>query len=32
VNGPVTDNPDFAKAFSCPAGAPLAPVNRCAVW
>jgi endothelin-converting enzyme/putative endopeptidase len=32
VNGPVTDNPDFAKAFNCPAGAPLAPAQRCAVW
>jgi putative endopeptidase len=32
VNGPVSDNPDFAKAFSCKAGAPMAPQNRCAVW
>jgi endothelin-converting enzyme/putative endopeptidase len=32
VNGPVTDNPDFAKAFSCPAGSPLAPEPRCQVW
>jgi endothelin-converting enzyme/putative endopeptidase len=32
VNGPVTDNPDFAKAFSCPANAPLNPPQRCQVW
>jgi endothelin-converting enzyme/putative endopeptidase len=32
VNGPVSDNPDFAKAFSCKAGAPMAPRNRCVVW
>ncbi len=32
VNGPASDNPDFAKAFSCPAGSPMAPANRCTVW
>jgi endothelin-converting enzyme/putative endopeptidase len=32
VNGPVSDNPDFAKAFSCKADAPLAHQNRCVVW
>ena len=32
VNGPVSDNPDFAKAFSCQAGAAMAPQNRCTVW
>jgi putative endopeptidase len=32
VNGPVSDNPDFAKAFSCQAGASMAPQTRCAVW
>ena len=32
VNGPASDNPDFAKAFSCRAGAPMAPQNRCTVW
>ena len=32
VNGPVSDNPGFAKAFSCPAGAPLAKADRCVVW
>jgi len=32
VNGPASDNPDFAKAFGCPAGSPMAPANRCTVW
>ncbi|HWT84879.1 MAG TPA: M13 family metallopeptidase, partial [Myxococcales bacterium] len=32
VNGPVSDNPEFANAFSCKAGAPMAPENRCTVW
>ena len=32
VNGPVSDNADFAKAFSCKEGATLAPANRCGVW
>jgi len=32
VNGPVTDNPDFAKAFKCEEGAPMAPAQRCQVW
>jgi len=32
VNGPAADNPDFAKAFSCKPGSPMAPVNRCTVW
>ena len=32
VNGPVSDNPEFAKAFSCKAGAPMAPQDRCVVW
>ncbi len=32
VNGPVSDSPDFAKAFSCQAGAPMAPQNRCTIW
>jgi len=32
VNGPVSDNPDFAAAFGCPAGAPMAPASRCTVW
>ena len=32
VNGPVSDNPDFAAAFKCAAGSPMAPANRCTVW
>ncbi len=32
VNGPVSDTPDFAKAFSCSAGSPMAPVDHCTVW
>ena len=32
VNGPVSDNPDFAKAFSCKAGTPMNPIDRCEVW
>jgi endothelin-converting enzyme/putative endopeptidase len=32
VNGPVSDTPDFAKAFSCKAGSPMAPVEHCTVW
>ena len=32
VNGPVSNNPDFAKAFSCPTGAAMAPASRCTVW
>jgi endothelin-converting enzyme/putative endopeptidase len=34
VNGVVVNEPDFAKAFSCPAGAPMAPLpqNVCRVW
>jgi predicted metalloendopeptidase len=32
VNGPLQDNPDFERAFSCKPGSPMAPVNRCTVW
>ncbi len=32
VNGPVSDNPEFARAFSCTAGAAMAPQDRCTVW
>lgn len=32
VNGSVSDTPDFARAFACPAGSPMAPKNRCTVW
>jgi endothelin-converting enzyme/putative endopeptidase len=32
VNGLVTNMPQFAAAFSCKPGAPLAPEKRCRVW
>jgi endothelin-converting enzyme/putative endopeptidase len=32
VNGAVSDNAEFAKAFRCKAGSKMAPVNRCTVW
>ncbi len=30
--GAVSDNPYFAKAFSCKPGDPMAPKDRCVVW
>jgi putative endopeptidase len=32
VNGVVVNLPEFRKAFSCKAGAPMAPEKTCAVW
>ena len=32
VNGAVTNLPEFARAFSCAAGKPLNPAERCEVW
>ncbi|HEX3766599.1 MAG TPA: M13 family metallopeptidase, partial [Kofleriaceae bacterium] len=32
VNGVFADTPAFAAAFSCPAGKPMNPHNRCEVW
>jgi endothelin-converting enzyme/putative endopeptidase len=32
VNGVVANLPEFAKAFSCKPGAPMAPEKRCRVW
>ena len=32
VNGVVANIPEFAAAFACKPGAPMAPVNRCRVW
>ena len=32
VNGPVSNNPDFASAFQCAVGSPMAPSDRCTVW
>lgn len=32
VNGPLSNLPEFAKAFGCSAGHPMAPKNACTVW
>jgi putative endopeptidase len=32
VNGVVTNMPEFAAAFGCPAGAAMAPKDRCEIW
>ncbi|HEU4410832.1 MAG TPA: M13 family metallopeptidase [Polyangiaceae bacterium] len=32
VNGSVANAPEFARAFSCPAGAPMSPRRRCEIW
>jgi predicted metalloendopeptidase len=32
VNAPLANSPDFASAFSCPAGAPMNPARRCVLW
>ncbi len=32
ANGVVRNMPEFAHAFSCKQGAPMAPVDRCRVW
>ena len=32
TEGPLMNNADFAKAFSCPAGSRMAPKDRCEVW
>lgn len=32
VNGPVSNNPDFARAFSCEKGQPMHPAESCEVW
>ena len=32
ANGVVRNLPEFQRAFSCKAGQPMAPVNRCTIW
>lgn len=32
VNGPLSNLPEFARAFECKAGAPMNPEQRCSVW
>jgi putative endopeptidase len=32
VNGSLANLPEFAEAFKCQAGSPMAPKNRCEVW
>jgi len=32
TNGPIVNQPGFAGAFSCKAGAPMVPANSCRVW
>ena len=32
VNGAVTNMPEFAAAFACAPGSPMAPKDRCEVW
>jgi endothelin-converting enzyme/putative endopeptidase len=32
VQGPVSNNPEFARAFTCTEGSPMNPANQCEVW
>ncbi len=32
VNGPMSNMPEFQKAFACKAGAPMVRANQCRVW
>jgi endothelin-converting enzyme/putative endopeptidase len=32
INSVVADAPEFAQAFACRAGAPMAPAHRCSAW
>ena len=32
VLGPLSNNPAFSEAFSCPAGSPMNPHHKCRIW
>jgi predicted metalloendopeptidase len=32
VNGPLSNVPEFAKAFQCKAGDPMVRADRCVIW
>lgn len=32
VRGPLSQNPDFARAFNCEVGTPYNPTSRCSLW
>ncbi len=32
VQGPMSHNPEFSKAFGCAVGSPMQPENQCVVW
>jgi endothelin-converting enzyme/putative endopeptidase len=32
ANGTLSNMPEFAAAFSCKPGTPMAPLKRCRVW
>ena len=32
VIGPLSNSPEFASDWNCPAGSPMNPTNKCSVW